>query len=128
LPGLFSSPLPYLHTASSDAITSTAPLRSTDSLESGAAASASISQATIVLPRHRPAFAERIDPNLVAFSIEADRWPDWAGHAVGQGNEFTRQVLRNLEERSGVPSAIRVGGVYLRLRPLSGDYCGALAV
>lgn len=71
----------------------------------------SLSTATVLIPQHRPAFAERIDPHLVAFSIEADRWPDWAGHEVGKPNEFTRQVLRNLEERSGVGSAIRVGGM-----------------
>ena len=67
-------------------------------------------RATIVLPPARPAYAEKVDPHLVAFSIEADRWPDWAGHTIGKPNDFTMQVLKNLAERSGVPCAIRVGG------------------
>ena len=67
-------------------------------------------RATIVLPPAQPAYAERVDPHLVAFSIEADRWPDWAGHAVGEPNDFAMQVLKNLAERSGEPCAIRVGG------------------
>lgn len=66
--------------------------------------------ATIIVPHHQPSFAERIDPRLVAFSIEADRWPDWAGQKVGQRNNFTHQLLKNLQERTGVPAAIRVGG------------------
>jgi hypothetical protein len=69
--------------------------------------------ASIIVPHRQPSFTERIDPRLVAFSIEADRWPAWAGDAVGHRNEFTHQLLKNLHERTGVPAAIRVGGASL---------------
>lgn len=62
------------------------------------------------LPRHMPAFAEKVDSNLVAFSIEADRWPDWAGYEVGKPNEFFVQCLKNLGEKTGSMPSIRVGG------------------
>ena len=103
LPHLFSAP-------STENIAQTPPLPSGARTDRAAGRVESPSKATIVIPRHQPAFAERIDPHLVAFSIEADRWPDWAGDKVGQANGFTKQALRNLEERSGVPPAIRVGG------------------
>jgi len=64
----------------------------------------------LLVPTSLPSYAEHLDPQLVAFSIEADRWPDWAGHKVGEPNPYTQQLLANLQQRIGLPPAIRVGG------------------
>ena len=64
----------------------------------------------LLIPSSMPAFAEVLDPRLVAFSIEADRWPDWAGYEIGHPNAFTQQLLANLQARTGLAPAIRVGG------------------
>jgi len=64
----------------------------------------------LLIPSSMPAFAEVLDPRLVAFSIEADRWPDWAGYGVGHPNAFTQQLLANLQARTGLAPAIRIGG------------------
>jgi hypothetical protein len=69
-----------------------------------------VEQTILTLPSHQPAFAEQLSPNLAAFSIEMDHWPDWAGETVGQPNAFVLQLLENLRERAGVPPSIRVGG------------------
>ena len=65
---------------------------------------------TIQIPTQKPPYAEHLSPQLAGFSIEMDRWPDWAGQAVGQPNEYTNQLLRNLGERTGVMPYLRVGG------------------
>lgn len=65
---------------------------------------------TIQLPTSKPAWAEHLSPQLAAFSIEMDRWPDWAGYAVGKPNEYTNQLMRNLGERTGMMPYLRVGG------------------
>jgi len=64
----------------------------------------------LLVPASLPSYAEPLDSQLVAFSIEADRWPDWAGHKVGEPNSYTQQLLANLQQRIGLPPAIRVGG------------------
>jgi hypothetical protein len=51
----------------------------------------------------------KLDPALVSFSIELDRWPDWVG-SLGHPNKYTQTVLKNIQERTGVPSAFRIGG------------------
>lgn len=50
-----------------------------------------------------------LDPTLAAFSIELDRWPDWTG-TLEQPNRYTQTVLKNVEARTGVAPAFRVGG------------------
>lgn len=65
---------------------------------------------TIQLPTSKPGWAEHLSPQLAAFSIEMDRWPDWAGYAVGQPNTYTNQLLKNLGERTGMMPYLRVGG------------------
>jgi hypothetical protein len=50
-----------------------------------------------------------LDPKLVAFSIELDRWPDWTG-TLDRPNRYTQAVLKNIEARTGVTPAFRVGG------------------
>ncbi|EAL19064.1 hypothetical protein CNBH1660 [Cryptococcus deneoformans B-3501A] len=62
-----------------------------------------------VIPSNQPAWAEPLSPNLAAFSIEMDRWPDWAGQKVGEPNKYVNQVLTNLGERTGVMPYLRVG-------------------
>ncbi|KAL0930106.1 uncharacterized protein CTRU02_214926 [Colletotrichum truncatum] len=64
---------------------------------------------TLHLPSHRPEWAEKLSPQLAAFSIEMDRWPDWAGQEVGKPNEYFNQLLRNLGERTGHMTFLRVG-------------------
>ncbi|KAK7438142.1 hypothetical protein Landi51_11795 [Colletotrichum acutatum] len=61
------------------------------------------------LPSRRPEWAERLSPHLAAFSIEMDRWPDWAGQKVGKPNEYFNQLLSNLGERTGHMPFLRVG-------------------
>lgn len=63
----------------------------------------------LTIPRSYPSDAEPLDPRLVAFSLEGDRWPEWAGSRVGQPNRFTEQVLQNLYERTDFRPAVRVG-------------------
>lgn len=70
----------------------------------------SVQATTIQIPTTKPAWAEHLSPQLAGFSIEQDRWPDWAGYAVGQPNNFTNQLLKNLGERTGVMPFLRVGG------------------
>jgi hypothetical protein len=65
---------------------------------------------TIQLPTSKPGWAEHLSPQLAAFSIEMDRWPDWAGYTVGQPNSYTNQLLQNLGDRTGMMPYLRVGG------------------
>jgi len=44
--------------------------------------------------------------DLCGFSIEPDRWPDWAGN-VTHRNDFTYTLLNNLKEKTGVAPRIR---------------------
>lgn len=67
------------------------------------------SNVILTIPRSYPSSAEPLDPRLVSFSIEGDRWPEWAGTKVGQPNRFTEQVLQNLYERTEARPAVRVG-------------------
>lgn len=68
------------------------------------------SDTTIQIPTSKPAWAEHLSPQLAAFSIEMDRWPDWAGYGVGQPNRYTNQLLKNLGDRTGMMPYLRVGG------------------
>lgn len=65
---------------------------------------------TLQIPTQKPPYAERLDPHLAAFSIEMDRWADWAGPAVGQSNVYVNQLLKNLGERTGQMPFLRLGG------------------
>ena len=61
------------------------------------------------LPSEMPPWVEKLSPHLAAFSIEMDRWPDWAGQEVGKPNEYFNQILLNLKERTGHMPFLRVG-------------------
>lgn len=64
----------------------------------------------VSIPASIPAYAERLDPHLAAFSIEPDQWPLWAGQGVGKVNQFTYNLLEALGNRTGKGVYIRVGG------------------
>ena len=61
------------------------------------------------LPDRRPEWAQKLSPHLAGFSIEMDRWPDWAGEEIGKPNTFFNQLLLNLGERTGHMPFLRVG-------------------
>jgi hypothetical protein len=75
----------------------------------GTVLNATASLVTLHIPATQPSLSAHLDPHLAAFSLELESWPDWAG-MLGQPNTYIQQLLSNLEERTGVPSAIRVGG------------------
>lgn len=77
-----------------------------------------VTSTSVVLPYGQPVFAEKLSPQLAAFSIEMDRWPDWSGPAVGQPNQFVNTLLGHLSERTGAPVFLRVGGKLKLVRPL----------
>jgi len=83
--------------------------------------SGNVTQGAIFLPDAQPANAEKLDPQLVGFSIELDRWPDWAGRQVGRPNQFVHSVMRQLTDRSGAPPYFRIGGESPEQRHLEGS-------
>lgn len=54
-----------------------------------------------------PPSSQVLSQNLLGFSIEQDRWPDWTG--VDSRNEFTHSALLNYALLTGKPPRIRVG-------------------
>lgn len=64
---------------------------------------------TLRLPNQMPPWVEKLSPHLAGFSIEMDRWPDWAGQEVGKPNKYFNQLLHNLGERTGHMPLLRVG-------------------
>ncbi|KIR40778.1 hypothetical protein I307_02213 [Cryptococcus deuterogattii 99/473] len=72
-------------------------------------AAGNVTQASVQIPNSQPLWAQPLSPNLAAFSIEMDRWPDWAGQKVGEPNQYVNQVLTNLGERTGAMPYFRVG-------------------
>jgi hypothetical protein len=54
-----------------------------------------------------PDDAKPLSQNLLGFSLEQDRWPDWAG--TQSRNEFTHSALLNYARLTGKPPKIRVG-------------------
>ncbi|GMK56154.1 hypothetical protein CspeluHIS016_0212100 [Cutaneotrichosporon spelunceum] len=68
-----------------------------------------VTDSTLLLPASQPPFAEKLDPQIGAFSIEMDHWRDWAGNVTGQPNTFVNTALGHLSERTGQPVYFRVG-------------------
>jgi hypothetical protein len=62
---------------------------------------------TVTVPAAMPGNASVVDPALVSFSIEQDRWPDWAG--VDTPNPLVVNALTNLARLTGTPPWIRIG-------------------
>lgn len=59
-------------------------------------------------PLTAPADAFFISPSFVSLSIEADRWTDWVG--TTSRNDFFFNALDNLQQLTGKPPQIRIGG------------------
>lgn len=62
---------------------------------------------TVQIPLAAPSSAATLNPALLSFSIEQDRWTDWAG--VNEPNTFFLNALNNLAERTGEVPWIRIG-------------------
>ncbi|KAI0642794.1 glycoside hydrolase family 79 protein [Trametes meyenii] len=62
----------------------------------------------VSLPESSPANSQPLLSSLLSFSIEEDRWPEWAG--TNSRNEFTYNALQNYASLTGQPPSIRVGG------------------
>src|ERR1700722_7512396 len=61
----------------------------------------------ISFPISAPAVAPSISPSLFSFSIEQDRWTEWAGPV--STNAFAFNVFDNLKQLTGQPPWIRIG-------------------
>lgn len=55
----------------------------------------------------QPTNTQPLSDTLLSFSIEQDRWPDWAG--IDERNDFTYNALRRLQVLTGSPPRLRVG-------------------
>lgn len=64
----------------------------------------------LTVPTTQPKWAEKLSPQIGAFSIEMDHWQDWAGDVVGNPNSFVNTALGHLSQRTGAPVYFRVGG------------------
>lgn len=71
-----------------------------------------VNDTKLYLPTSEPAYAQPLDPQLAAFSIEMDNWRDWAGQTVGAPNAFVNNALEQLSQRTGHPVYLRVGGKF----------------
>ncbi|KAF8309013.1 hypothetical protein DL93DRAFT_2170653 [Clavulina sp. PMI_390] len=63
--------------------------------------------ANVTLSLSAPSNKQVLESNLVSFSIEGDRWPDWAG--VDEPNTFFLNCLSNLAKLTGAQPGVRVG-------------------
>lgn len=66
------------------------------------------SAVTVNIPLIAPSSAQALSRSLVSFSLEQDRWAEWVGQ--GSGNSFFSNILDNLNELTGEPPRIRIGG------------------
>ena len=62
----------------------------------------------VVIPLLANSNAPKISPSHVSLSIELDRWTDWAGNV--SRNEFFFNTLDNLNQITGKPPSVRIGG------------------
>lgn len=66
-----------------------------------------VSAQTTTIAIIAPDDAKALSQNLLGFSLEQDRWPDWSG--THSRNEFTHSALVNYAQLVGKPPKIRVG-------------------
>ncbi|KAF5380765.1 hypothetical protein D9757_007088 [Collybiopsis confluens] len=71
------------------------------------AAAAQVATLNVAIPSTAPSSASAISPDQLSFSIEQDRWTDWAGATTR--NQFLFNVLENLATLAGEPPRIRIG-------------------
>lgn len=81
--------------------------RTRDNKRSTTPEDAAPSSVAINLSSMAPSTAASLDPALVGFSIEQDRWTDWAG--ISKPNQFVLNVLGNLKNKTGSTPWIRIG-------------------
>jgi hypothetical protein len=62
----------------------------------------------VPIPLTAPAAAFSLSRSFVSLSIEADRWTDWVG--TTSRNDFFFNTLDNLQQLTGIPPQIRIGG------------------
>ena len=62
---------------------------------------------SVSIPATAPPSSIELNPALLSFSIEQDRWTDWAGTA--SPNTFFLNALSNLAKRTGQTPWIRIG-------------------
>lgn len=65
-------------------------------------------QATIIQVT-APGDVANVSQNLVAFSVEGDRWTQWVKTTSGSQNTFFYNTLINLQEYTGAPPQLRIG-------------------
>lgn len=65
------------------------------------------SAVNVSLPPSPPSHSQPLSRTLISFSLEQDRWSDWAG--THSRNEFTHTALTNYAYLTGQPPKIRVG-------------------
>lgn len=101
--------LPLLSLAVARAATTSGPSPTTSESPASAAPApaAGVSQLTVSVPLTAPSSAPTLDPALLSFSLEQDRWTDWAGESAP--NSFFLNALANLEQRTGMTPVIRIG-------------------
>jgi ABC-type dipeptide/oligopeptide/nickel transport system permease component len=66
-----------------------------------------LSSITITLVSSAPSNASALDSALMGFSIEGDRWTDWAG--INETNQLFANALGNLRNKTGAAPWIRIG-------------------
>ena len=62
---------------------------------------------SVSVPLSAPSDAATLNPSLLAFSIEQDRWTDWVG--TTSTNTFFLNALNNIAQRTGETPWIRIG-------------------
>ncbi|GLB40574.1 putative glycosyl hydrolase family 79 C-terminal beta domain [Lyophyllum shimeji] len=62
---------------------------------------------SVSIPLVAPSTAVAVSPSLFSFSIEQDRWTDWAGST--SRNQFFFNTLDNLARLTGAPPHVRIG-------------------
>lgn len=66
---------------------------------------------TVSVPLSAPTSAVTLDPALLSFSLEQDRWPEWVATGANSDapNTFFLNALDNLKQRTGASPWIRIG-------------------
>ncbi|KIK70061.1 glycoside hydrolase family 79 protein [Collybiopsis luxurians FD-317 M1] len=71
------------------------------------AAAAQTTSLSVSIPSAAPSNASTLSPSHISFSIEQDRWTDWAGATTR--NQFLFNALENLIGLTGEPPRFRIG-------------------
>ncbi|KAJ7599271.1 glycoside hydrolase family 79 protein [Mycena floridula] len=66
------------------------------------------SAVSVTIPLTAPPSAVSVSQSLIGFSLEQDRWTDWAG-TTASSNSFFFNALENLNDLTGLPPRIRIG-------------------